>query len=236
MSAELTALQTLASDFNGGVFRLSPEDLAIFFWTSNYLEARRNWIRRSDPYDTVSDSDWDTLEAMVASALGAIKVPILGLITAYATEDPPPNVLPCDGASYLRVDYPELYAVLDPFFIVDADHFSVPDLRGRTVIGAGIATGLTTRAVGNMGGEEDHTLTVDEMPSHSHSDNGHSHTIPSTTTTLFVAPGEVPGLIPVPIVPSFTGTSYADLTSTGGDDPHNNMQPWYALNYGIIAA
>lgn len=222
MSAELSALQTLASDFNSGIFRLSPNDLAVLFWTSNYLEARRNWKRYTDPYDTVTDNDWDVIEAMVASALGSIKVPIVGYIIAFVTEDPPGNVLPCDGSEYLRADYPQLYEVIDPFFITDADHFIVPDLRGRTVIGTGASPVLSDYDIGDVGGEEEHQLSESELASHAHS-------IGETITTLVLEPGEVPALTPVPIIPAYTG-------STGGDSPHNNMQPYYALNYGIVAS
>ncbi len=222
MSAELSAVQTLAQDFNGGIFRINPEDLAVLFWASNYLNGRRNWRDYSNPYDEVTDEQWDTIQSMVSSALGAIKVPIVGYITAYVTADPPPNVLPCDGSEYLREDFPNLYDLLDPFFIVDADRFKVPDLRGRSVIGVGSGSGLSSRNVGDSGGEEEHKLTIGEMPSHSHS-------IELTTSLPGISPGEVLFDTTVPIIPDATG-------NTGGGEDHNNMQPFYALNYGIVAS
>jgi microcystin-dependent protein len=222
MSVELDALIELAQDFRGGIFRLSPDDLAVFFWTSNYLETRYNWRRRSDPFDVVTDTDWDQIEAMTASALGAIKLPLVGYIISFATSDPPPGILPCDGSEYLREDFPILYDVLDSVFIVDADHFVVPDLRGRTLIGAGNGAGLTPRSVGSSGGEETHQLSIGELASHSHS-------IELTTGVPGVAPGEVIFDTTVPLIPDATG-------NTGGDDPHNNMQPFYSLNYGIVAS
>ena len=222
MSAELTALEGLAADFRSGVFRLSPTSLAVLFYATPYLTARYNWIDRTIPTDSVSDSDWDTISAYVDGLLYEVKNPMIGLITAYMTADPPANVLACDGSTYLRDDFPALYEALDAFFIVDADHFTVPDLRGRTVIGAGDGSGLTPRSVGGVGGEETHQLTESELASH-------SHTIPTTITTPVLEPGEVPALTPVPIITSNTG-------STGGDVPHNNMQPFYSLNYGVIAS
>jgi microcystin-dependent protein len=83
----------------------------------------------------------------------------------------PPNKLWCDGSTYLRTDYPKLYAVLDSEFIVDADHFIVPDLRRRTVIGAD-----DDYPVNASGGEATHTLTSGEMPSHTHVQDSHNHT------------------------------------------------------------
>jgi len=217
MSAELTALEDLASNNVTAWFRLSAISQAVLFYATPYLTARFNWIDRTVPNDSISDSEWDTLQAYVDGLLFEAKVPMLGLIVPFVTIDPPPNVLPCDGSTYLRVDFPELYAVLDTPFIVDADNFIVPDLRGRTVIGAG---GTFSNA--DVGGESEHVLTVDELASH-------DHTIPLTATTLAVEPGEVTVLTPVPLFTQNTG-------STGSDAAHNNMQPYYAINYGIIAS
>lgn len=222
MSAELSALEELASNNTTAWFRLSAISQAVLFYATPYLTARFNWVNRSIPTDSVSDADWDTISAYVDGLLFEAKIPMIGMIFPYVTESPPPNVLACDGSSYLRVDYPELYAVLDTVFIVDADNFIVPDLRGRTVIGAGDGDGLTTRNAGDTVGEETHQLTESELASH-------VHTIPLTATTLAVEPGEVTVLTPIPILTQNTG-------STGGDVAHNNMQPSYALNYGILAS
>jgi len=217
MSAELTALEALAANNITAWFRLSAVSQAVLFYATPYLTARFNWISKNVVNDSISDSEWDTLQAYVDGLLYEAKQPMIGMIFPIVTIDPPPNVLPCDGSTYLRVDYPNLYDVLDTPFIVDADHFLVPDLRGRTIIGAG---GAFSNA--DTGGEETHTLTVDEIPSH-------DHTIPATITTLVVEPGEVTALTPVPIITSNTGL-------TGGGGAHNNMQPYYALNYGIVAS
>jgi len=217
MSAILTALDELASDNITAWFRLSAISQAVLFYATPFLIKRYNWIDRTVPSDTITDDEWDTLQAYVDNLLYEAKNPMIGMIFPLVTLDPPPNVLPCDGSEYLRVDFPELFAVLDTPFIVDADHFIVPDLRGKTIIGAG---GVYNNA--DTGGEEAHTLDASEIPSH-------SHTIPLTTTTLAVEPGEVTVLTPIPIFTANTG-------DTGGDGSHNNMQPFYALNYGIVAS
>lgn len=248
MSAELTALQSLALDYNSGIYRLMPNDVAVLFYASSYLEDRFNWVDKSDPLDVVTDSDWDTIEAMVASALRTLKMPILGMIVPFVTEDPASGVLPCDGSVYLRVDFPDLYAVLDPFFIVDADHFNVPDLRGRVVLGVGSGAGLSNYNVGDNGGEEAHTLTTGEIASHTHSqsnptiiDPTHSHVETGAVPTLITIGAGVPApsAIPSPTVtaPSLTGiTALAGaIANTGGDGAHENRQPYYSLNYGIVA-
>jgi len=217
MSAELTALEDLATNNVTAWFRLSAISQAVLFYATPYLTARFNWISKTVVNDSISDSEWDILQAYVDGLLYEAKLPMIGMIFPLVTIDPPPNVLPCDGSTYLRVDYPNLYDVLDTPFIVDSDHFIVPDLRNRTIIGAG-----DTFSNADIGGESEHTLVESEMPSH-------VHTIPLTTTTLAVEPGEVAVLSPVPFFTANTG-------STGGDGAHNNMQPYYALNYGIVAS
>lgn len=222
MSAELTALNELAANYRNSLIRLSSTSQAVLFYATSYLIKRANWIDRTNPLDTVSDIEWDTISDYVDTLLYEVKNPMIGLIIPFATELPPPNVLPCDGATYLREDFPALYDVLDDFFIVDSEHFTVPDLRGRTIIGAGDGSGLASRNVGQTGGEEEHQLDENELASH-------SHTIGATITTLVLEPGEVTALTPVPIISAYTG-------ETGGDSPHNNMQPYYVLNYGILAS
>jgi len=51
---------------------------------------------------------------------------MIGSVIFYARETAPENTLPCDGSTYLRTDYPKLYAVLDSQYKTDADHFVTP--------------------------------------------------------------------------------------------------------------
>lgn len=145
---------------------------------------------------------------------------MIGAIIPYATTDAPAGTLACDGSTYLRVDYPDLYNVLASAFIVDADTFNVPDLRGRGIIGAGDGAGLTSRSVGDTGGAERVTLDVSEIPSHSHSESG-------AVGTIINGGLEAPASSATPF-PTSTGAA-------GGGASHDNMMPWEALGYAIIA-
>jgi microcystin-dependent protein len=153
--------------------------------------------------------------------------PMIGTIflTAWATV--PDGYLVCDGSSYLRVDYPLLYAALDSVFHIDADNFTVPDLQDRVPLGIG------TNSMGDTGGEPTHTLTTSEMPSHAHSDTGHLHALAGEFPGLALAPGELP--VDVPGAGEFTAIGNANITATGGGGAHNNMQPYITLLYVIIA-
>lgn len=147
---------------------------------------------------------------------------MIGEVICFASDTSPnTNWLSCDGASLLRADYPDLFAVIGTTFgAIDGTHFSLPDLQGRAPIGDGTGSGLTPHALGDSFGEEDHVLTVGELASHNHSD----------TPVLLIGtqvPPPLDGYGPS-IFPSSTGF-------TGSDQPHNNMQPSLALHYFIVA-
>lgn len=100
-----------------------------------------------------------------------------------------------------------------------------PDLRDRFVLGAG-----TAHPVGATGGEEEHTLTEDEMPEHKHTQRIQSGSSSYLWTTqgsssgsksLSVALSNGNGIVPI-------NTAYA-----GRGTPHNNMPPYYTLCYII---
>ena len=148
---------------------------------------------------------------------------MIGAIQAYATTALPSGILPCNGSQYQRVDYPLLYAALEAPYIVDTDQFITPDLRGRTIIGTGQGASLSNRNVDDSGGEEQHQLTIAEMPSHDHS--SHSHPIPNID-------GEAPAIPDISASPPF---NLANTGNRGGDQSHENMPPFRALHYGIVA-
>lgn len=167
---------------------------------------------------------------------------MIGAVFPYATANPPDGCLPCDGAIYNRVDWPRLYAALDPVYQVSADQFQVPELNDRFVLGEG------TRAINETGGLETVVLAVDELPEHdhtaqphAHTDAGHSHTVHSHLPSLALVPDSPPISTPNP-VPELTGTGFANIqpetvviNSTGGGQAHENMPPFTVLPFCIVA-
>lgn len=76
----------------------------------------------------------------------------------------------CDGRLLgAQAPYDRLFAVIRNRFGGDGvNNFCLPDLRGRSPIGAGLGAGLTNRPLGESGGTETIALTMQEMPSHDH--------------------------------------------------------------------
>jgi len=152
-----------------------------------------------------------------------------GAIIFSAGETPPDGYLVCDGAAISRANYAALFAVCGTRFGAGdgSTTFNVPDLGGRVPLGVGQQPDSTAFAAGDHGGEETHTLITAEMPGHSHDDTGHAHTY-GATLPLVALTGEEPVAVQNPL-PGSTGTGYARLSSTGGDEAHNNLQPYLAL-------
>lgn len=207
-----------ATASTGGVFLLPFPAVDWFSWAILGAVAEManewNWVGSSqEEIDYALRESRRMLEDFKVLNFNPFPV---GLILPFGSDTPPAGYLLCDGSSYAAADYPELFAVIGYSFGGSADDFNVPDFVDRVAVGSGGDFSL-----GNAGGEQDHTLTEDEIPSH-------SHTIPSTATTLAVEPGEVTVLTPIPIISSFTG-------DTGGGGGHNNMQPFLATAYVIYA-
>jgi microcystin-dependent protein len=103
----------------------------------------------------------------------------VGSMYEYGGSTAPSGWLLCDGASYLRTDYPDLFAVIGVLFgSADSTHFNVPDFRQRFAIGKA-ATGTASTLAGT-GGSKDAIVGA-----HSHN---HSHVVSITAVGNHVHP------------------------------------------------
>jgi microcystin-dependent protein len=104
----------------------------------------------------------------------------LGELVPFAGPTAPTDFMICNGQAVSRLTYSGLFAVVGTTWGVGdgSTTFNLPDLRGRTLIGAGTGAGLSARSLGNLGGDETHLLTADQsgLPSHNHTQNAHTHT------------------------------------------------------------
>lgn len=132
-----------------------------------------------------------------------------------------------------------------------------PDLRGRFILGSGKGTDLTERKIGDKDGEENHTITIEEIPAHSHlyailtgrEDGAHKKQDTAYTDTSSNGKtgfGSIGELFSVDSSSEVLGRYYNNTSIIGGildnkekqneltsykAKPHNNMPPFYVLAY-----
>ena len=153
----------------------------------------------------------------------------------------PKNWLFCDG-SYVSIDtYSDLFRMIGSIYgeVLDG-RFKLPDFRGRTLVGAGAGSSLSSRFIGEFGGEEKHTISITEMPSHSHkpavgTDSGVDHWWGSDER-VGQPNFDYDGNNSKAAKPSdgFIAPSYK-TDNVGGNSPHNNMPPYSVANWIIRA-
>ena len=139
--------------------------------------------------------------------------------------------LKCDGTAISRTAYADLFAIISTNFGVGngTTTFNLPDARGRVLGTTGAGSGLTSRSLGASVGAETHTLTVGEMPVHSHgvTDPGHTHSYTNNTNdqTVSALPGEVAADQTDLNVTTASSTTGITVDNNGSGQAFNIMQP-----------
>lgn len=150
----------------------------------------------------------------------------VGSISLFAGTTAPNGWLICDGSAVSRTTYANLFSVIGTTYGTGdgSTTFNIPNLKGKVPVGLD-SSDTSFDTIGETGGEKTHTLTIDEMPSHSHS-----------TVSMCSFPGGVAntrtgyGYNEVELNKSSYGNSVAN---TGGGQAHNNLQPYIVMNYII---
>lgn len=154
--------------------------------------------------------------------------PELGDIKFSVQQNDHNGWLKCDGRAVSRITYADLFASIGISFGAGngTTTFNLPDARGRVIGAIGTGAGLTARSLGASVGAETHTLTVGEIPAHTHSvTNAAYQSGNNTLTTSDSSPGEL----------DLVNTTTITSGSTGGGGAHNNMQPTlFAANVFIF--
>lgn len=140
----------------------------------------------------------------------------------------------CQGQLLSIAQNTALFALLGTIYGGDGQTtFALPDLRGRIPIHQGTGPGLTTRSIGQVSGSENVTLVTSEMPAHTHNLNCNAATGSTTNPANNFWAGQ-PALLQYEAAATANSAMKSDaISNTGGNQPHNNKQPYIAINYLI---
>ena len=154
--------------------------------------------------------------------------PYVGEIRMFAGNFAPAGWMFCEGQLLPISENETLFNLIGTTYGGDGQNtFALPDLRGRLPIHLGNGFVLA-----ETGGVETVTLTVQQIPSHSHP------MIASTNSaTVAGAAGNIlaqtPSYTPYIAANLNTALSPVSVGSTGGSQPHSNFQPYLCVNFII---
>ena len=183
----------------------------------------------SNPYKAVVDNNTQSIDWSNTPSGGGDSLPI-GTMIPYPSNVIPNGFLPCDGGAVSRTTYADLFSVIGTSYGAGdgSTTFNLPNKKGR--ISVGLDSSQTEfNTIGKRDGEKTHQLTINEMPSHDHrltpfvdirqgdgQTNSHSGSLGTHLGGYVSKPNTL-------------------VTPTGGDQPHNNLQP-YEVDQWIIKA
>ncbi len=168
----------------------------------------------------------------------------LGEIKLFAGVYAPENWSYCRGQILaINNDTAALYSLLGNTYGGDGRNtFGLPDLRGRVIVGSGQLEGGMDYHLSSTGGQETVSLTTIEMPNHQHSfmvsnQNGDEFSPEANTlASPVMTSGSYDVFYYLPEDPTEEKILPLDdgvLQNTGEGSPHNNMMPYFAMNYII---
>lgn len=158
--------------------------------------------------------------------------PFVGQIDIVGFNFAPVGWAECDGQLLPISQYEVLFNLIGTTYGGDGQNtFALPDLRGRMAIHQGEGAGLAPYVIGQMGGEETVTLTINQIPAHSHAvlAGGAADSLSPSDTTWGSSPTNLyssTGASPVAM-------SGATIGAAGGGQPHNNIPPYLTINFII---
>jgi microcystin-dependent protein len=162
--------------------------------------------------------------------------PFVGEIRMFGFNFAPQGWAQCNGQLVPIAENTALFSLLGTTYGGDGRAtFALPDLRSRVPAGQGQGPGLSPYAEGQAGGAETVTLAVTQMPGHTHpvkasssaagSDQPEGRTLARSASHIYTAKPD-----------TSTVMNAGMLGDTGGSQPHDNIQPYLAVNFCIALA
>jgi microcystin-dependent protein len=163
--------------------------------------------------------------------------PYIGEIRMFAGSFAPAGWALCAGQLMPISENDALFTLLGTMYGGDGQEtFGIPDLRGRVPMHNGQGPGISQNyQMGEMAGVENVTLATQHMPVHNHPVFG-SKSIANTNAPLDKVPATTTGTTIFPYgtdQPTTNLNPAASLAPVGGNQPHENMQPFLCINFII---
>ena len=159
--------------------------------------------------------------------------PYVGEIRIFAGNFAPAGWMFCEGQLVPISQFDTLFNLIGTTYGGDGQTtFALPDLRGRVPIHQG-NNGGTVFTLAQNGGAENITLTLAQIPTHSHTPNASTSSSSDNPTGNFWGKSNngKPYVNSVGGVPA--AMNAASVLAAGGSQPHNNFQPYLCLDYII---
>lgn len=155
--------------------------------------------------------------------------PYVGEIRMFAGNFAPAGWMFCEGQLLPISEYETLYNLIGTTYGGDGQStFALPDLRGRVPIHMG--NGFT---LAETGGVEDVTLTVSQIPAHSHPFLASGNTGTGSNPEANVIDQASGAILIYKDQPPTASLNAAVISSTGGSQPHTNFQPYLCVDFII---
>lgn len=160
-----------------------------------------------------------------------MSTPFIGQVLLVGFNFAPLNYATCNGALQSIAENSTLFNLIGTIYGGDGQQtFALPNLQGRIPIHQG-SNGVSNYVIGQLGGAENVTITINQFPSHTHALQGSSADASSNLPGNNVLGAGVSAYSTV--APTIAMNNAMIGFSGGGNLPHSNLQPYVALNWVI---
>lgn len=162
--------------------------------------------------------------------------PFIGEVQIFGFNYAPYGWALCNGATVSISQYSTLYSLLGTAYGGNGTTtFQLPNLTTRAPCSQGTGLGLSQRVIGESFGEAAHTLISNEMPLHNHSAQGFGGSGSRSAQPAANAALTLSGIVEVYNNNQQPNTTLlpTSLSTYGGNQPHENRQPFLAVNFCI---
>ncbi len=161
--------------------------------------------------------------------------PFVGEIRMFAGNFAPRGWAFCDGQLLAVSQNDALFSLLGTIYGGDGrTTFGLPDLRGRIPIHAGHGPGLSERRLGAKSGAETVTLTVNQMPSHTHTMQASTGAATETSPANNVTASDLAADLYFTAPPAVDAMALSAISHVGGSRSHTNLMPFLCVHF-IVA-